>query len=303
MDPGSCEPLVRRLTAGATSAGRAARSRQRSSAGAGYLGGFGRRFHAAAWRQWHDGSLKVQQALATIAERLGQAGGVRGQRAGLRGEVARCTVADPFAVDLDRLADIVDRMTSYQATVDSMVESATPLWSTCMRTGTALPAMLTKTSTSSGRRGRRHDAGTHWRVTNRRWPRPQLLPRCDRGEPEDLGLAAMGDPLRVDPAALGRRICGRGPQQWADRRAERPPTPMTPTPVRTRRAPLSASPTRIRPAPWSRVAKGVNALRHIGYLIQGSATIHPGRRPPPISGWGVTASGAGRTNGIHQAGR
>ncbi|MFN8229142.1 MAG: WXG100 family type VII secretion target [Mycobacterium sp.] len=31
-------------------------------------------------------------------------------------------MADPFAVDLDRLADIVDRMTSYQATVDSMVE-------------------------------------------------------------------------------------------------------------------------------------------------------------------------------------
>lgn len=27
-----------------------------------------------AWRQWHDGSLKVQQALATIAERLGRAG-------------------------------------------------------------------------------------------------------------------------------------------------------------------------------------------------------------------------------------
>jgi WXG100 family type VII secretion target len=30
--------------------------------------------YAAAWRQWHDGSLKVQQALATIAERLGEAG-------------------------------------------------------------------------------------------------------------------------------------------------------------------------------------------------------------------------------------
>jgi WXG100 family type VII secretion target len=30
--------------------------------------------YGAAWRQWHDGSLKVQQALATIAERLGQAG-------------------------------------------------------------------------------------------------------------------------------------------------------------------------------------------------------------------------------------
>jgi len=30
--------------------------------------------YSAAWRQWHDGSLKVQQALATIAERLGQAG-------------------------------------------------------------------------------------------------------------------------------------------------------------------------------------------------------------------------------------
>ncbi|GAY19012.1 hypothetical protein MSZK_57380 [Mycobacterium sp. shizuoka-1] len=28
----------------------------------------------AAWRQWHDGSLKVQQALQAIAERLGQAG-------------------------------------------------------------------------------------------------------------------------------------------------------------------------------------------------------------------------------------
>jgi WXG100 family type VII secretion target len=30
--------------------------------------------YGAAWKQWHDGSLKVQQALATIAERLGQAG-------------------------------------------------------------------------------------------------------------------------------------------------------------------------------------------------------------------------------------
>lgn len=30
--------------------------------------------YGAAWRQWHEGSLKVQQALATIAERLGQAG-------------------------------------------------------------------------------------------------------------------------------------------------------------------------------------------------------------------------------------
>ena len=32
--------------------------------------------YAAAWRQWHDGSLKVQQAVATIAERLGEAGQV-----------------------------------------------------------------------------------------------------------------------------------------------------------------------------------------------------------------------------------
>lgn len=30
--------------------------------------------YAAAWRQWHDGSLKVQQALETIAGRLGEAG-------------------------------------------------------------------------------------------------------------------------------------------------------------------------------------------------------------------------------------
>lgn len=30
--------------------------------------------YGAAWRQWHDGSLKVQQALVTIAERLGAAG-------------------------------------------------------------------------------------------------------------------------------------------------------------------------------------------------------------------------------------
>ncbi|MEZ0358068.1 WXG100 family type VII secretion target [Mycobacterium sp. SA01] len=30
--------------------------------------------YGTAWKQWHDGSLKVQQALATIAERLGQAG-------------------------------------------------------------------------------------------------------------------------------------------------------------------------------------------------------------------------------------
>ncbi|WP_328352473.1 WXG100 family type VII secretion target [Mycobacterium sp. NBC_00419] len=30
--------------------------------------------YRAAWKQWHDGSLKVQHALATIAERLGQAG-------------------------------------------------------------------------------------------------------------------------------------------------------------------------------------------------------------------------------------
>ncbi|MCX2934245.1 WXG100 family type VII secretion target [Mycobacterium sp. CVI_P3] len=29
---------------------------------------------SAAWRQWHGGSLRVQQALAAIAERLGQAG-------------------------------------------------------------------------------------------------------------------------------------------------------------------------------------------------------------------------------------
>ncbi len=31
-------------------------------------------------------------------------------------------MADPFAVDLDRLNDIVERMASYQATVDSMLE-------------------------------------------------------------------------------------------------------------------------------------------------------------------------------------
>ena len=30
--------------------------------------------YGAAWKQWHEGSLKVQQALAVIAERLGQAG-------------------------------------------------------------------------------------------------------------------------------------------------------------------------------------------------------------------------------------
>ena len=31
-------------------------------------------------------------------------------------------MADAFAVDLDRLADIVERMASYQATVDSMLD-------------------------------------------------------------------------------------------------------------------------------------------------------------------------------------
>ncbi|MBB3602523.1 WXG100 family type VII secretion target [Mycolicibacterium sp. BK556] len=46
--------------------------------------------YGAAWKQWHDGSLKVQQALATIAERLGQVGQVfesheQGSAAQLRG--------------------------------------------------------------------------------------------------------------------------------------------------------------------------------------------------------------------------
>ncbi|SBS72057.1 hypothetical protein MHPYR_120164 [uncultured Mycobacterium sp.] len=31
---------------------------------------------------------------------------------------------------------------------------------------------------------------------------PHLLQRCDRSEPENLGLTAVGEPLRVDPAAL-----------------------------------------------------------------------------------------------------
>lgn len=46
--------------------------------------------YGSAWKQWHDGSLKVQQALATIAERLGQAGQAfeaheQGSAASLRG--------------------------------------------------------------------------------------------------------------------------------------------------------------------------------------------------------------------------
>ena len=75
MDPGSLRAACEALTAGAQHLQAGLRdldseAQQALGTWEGSAGGS----YAAAWRQWHDGSLKVQQALATIAERLGQAG-------------------------------------------------------------------------------------------------------------------------------------------------------------------------------------------------------------------------------------
>ncbi len=61
-------------------------------------------------------------------------------------------MADAFAVDLDKLADIVERMAAYQAVVDSMLEECDAVVANLHAQWEASPVNPMPPSTNSGRR-------------------------------------------------------------------------------------------------------------------------------------------------------